>query len=68
LIFWEKSRNEWAIDSFEIKSCEKYLLIILDNSAKDHLERFRDGCCFEIQYFLDLQGWDVNVGLHFGMS
>jgi len=68
LISWEKSRSEWAIGSFEIKSGEKYLLIILDNSAKDYLERFREGCCFEIQYFLDLQGWQVSIGFHFKMS
>jgi len=31
---------------------EEYLLIKLDNSAKDYLERFREGFCFQIQYFL----------------
>jgi hypothetical protein len=35
---------------------EKYLLIILHNSAKDYLEPFREGFCFQIQFFLDLQG------------
>jgi hypothetical protein len=49
-----RSRSEWAITPFEIKSGEKYLLIILDNSAKDYLKRLREDCCFQVQYFLDL--------------
>jgi hypothetical protein len=42
--------------SFEIKSGEKYLLIILENSAKDYLERFREGFCFQIQFFFGPAG------------
>jgi hypothetical protein len=63
-----ESQSNLLFGSPEIKSGEKYLLIILNNSAKDYLERFREGFCFQIQYFLDLQGWQVGVGLHFKMS
>jgi len=46
----------------EIKSGEKYLLIILDNSAKDYLERVREGFYFQIQFFLTVCGKVVFPG------
>jgi hypothetical protein len=51
-----ESQPKLLFGSFEIESGEEYLLIILENSAKDYLEPLREGFCFQIQFFLDLQG------------
>jgi len=41
---------------------EEYLLIKLDNSAKDYLERFREGFCFRVQFLLTVCGKVVFPG------